>query len=178
MTFYSKVFGSKLDAMMTWGDSPMKDKTAPEHKDRILHSSLALTPHFSLMGNDYLPGIQKHKFQAGNNVEITLELNTKAEADRLFRALAVDSQESDPLQDMWWGSYFGSVTDQFGTKWMFDVSIKEEDTLKCDLQSAALSLRESAKIAADTAAKLEAYEVPPCKKNKMEDKTESVATGP
>jgi PhnB protein len=29
-----------------------------------------------------------------------------------------------PLKDMFWGSYFGSLTDKFGIKWMFNCTSK------------------------------------------------------
>ena len=29
-----------------------------------------------------------------------------------------------PLQEMFWGGYFGSITDQFGIRWMFNCSSK------------------------------------------------------
>ena len=44
--------------------------------------------------------------------------------DRMFAALAVDGKGEMPLQDMFWGSYFGSLTDRFGVHWMFNCNSK------------------------------------------------------
>lgn len=56
----------------------------------------------------------------GNNCYINLEPDTRGETDRLFAALSVNGKVEMPLQDMFWGGYFGSLTDQFGVRWMFN----------------------------------------------------------
>ena len=37
---------------------------------------------------------------------------------RLFHALAAGGEIDMPLQNMFWGAYFGSLTDRFGIRWM------------------------------------------------------------
>jgi len=61
----------------------------------------------------------------GNNVYINLEPDTRAETDRLFMDLSANGKVEMPMQDMFWGDYFGSLTDQFGVRWMFNCSNKE-----------------------------------------------------
>ena len=56
----------------------------------------------------------------GNSVHINLEPDTRAQTQKLFNGLAVNAKIETPLQDMFWGAYFGSLTDQFGIKWMFN----------------------------------------------------------
>jgi PhnB protein len=46
------------------------------------------------------------------------------ETDRLFAALAAGGAVEMPLQEMFWGGYFGSLTDRFGIRWMFNCSSK------------------------------------------------------
>jgi PhnB protein len=60
----------------------------------------------------------------GNNVYISLEVDTREETMRLFTALANGGKVEQVLQDMFWGDYYGSVTDRFGVKWMFNCSEK------------------------------------------------------
>ncbi len=38
--FYEQCLGGKIDAMMTFGDSPMAEQTPPEKLDKIIHASL------------------------------------------------------------------------------------------------------------------------------------------
>jgi PhnB protein len=56
----------------------------------------------------------------GNNMTINLEPDTRAETDRLFSILAQGGEVEMPLQDMFWGAYFGLLVDRFGTRWMFN----------------------------------------------------------
>jgi PhnB protein len=70
-----------------------------------------------LMGTD-APESMGFKVTPGNNTYINLEPDTRAEAERLFNALAEQGQVQMPLQDMFWGAYFGSLTDRFGIQWM------------------------------------------------------------
>ena len=56
----------------------------------------------------------------GSNMHICLEPSTKAETKGLFNALSKDGTISMPLQDMFFGAYFGTCTDRFGINWMFN----------------------------------------------------------
>jgi PhnB protein len=58
----------------------------------------------------------------GNNVYINLAPDTRAEADRLFGALSAGGTVEMPMQDMFWGDYFGSCVDKFGVLWMVNTS--------------------------------------------------------
>lgn len=64
------------------------------------------------------------KLNQGNNVYINLEPDTRAETERLFVALAAGGVVEMQLQDMFWGAYFGSLTDRFGIRWMFNCAAK------------------------------------------------------
>jgi PhnB protein len=69
------------------------------------------------MGSD-APESMGLKVATGNNVHINLELDTRAEAERLFNALAAGGKVEMPLQEMFWGATFGSLADRFGVQWM------------------------------------------------------------
>lgn len=64
------------------------------------------------------------KLNQGNNVYINLEPDRRAETERLFVALAAGGVVEMQLQDMFWGAYFGSLTDRFGIRWMFNCAAK------------------------------------------------------
>lgn len=156
---------------MTYGDSKLKDETAPEDMDRILHMSMTIGSDFSLMACDTHPVMQKEKFNIGNNCEITLIPDMKDEADRLYAELSDGGVEGMPMQDQWWGSYHGSFTDKFGIKWMIDMASTKEDQVKWEIKAAADCLLESAKVSTAMARKLEALlEEPDAKKPKSIDK--------
>jgi PhnB protein len=46
------------------------------------------------------------------------------EADNLFAKLSKDGKIEMPMQDMFWGDYFGSFTDKYGIQWMLIFATK------------------------------------------------------
>jgi PhnB protein len=60
----------------------------------------------------------------GNNIYINLEPDTRSETDRMFKLLSGNGKVEMPLQEMFWGGYFGSLVDQFGVNWMFNCTNK------------------------------------------------------
>jgi PhnB protein len=61
----------------------------------------------------------------GNNVNINLMPDTRKETERLFKELSTGGVIRQELQDMFWGDYYGSLTDKFGIQWMFNCSEKK-----------------------------------------------------
>ena len=56
----------------------------------------------------------------GTNMHICVEPDSREETKRIFDALAVGGNVTMPLQDMFFGAYFGTITDRFGVNWMFN----------------------------------------------------------
>ena len=77
------------------------------------------------MGTDMLESMG-HKLKIGNNVTINLEPDSKEETDRLFKALSEGASDIAPMQDMFWGDYWGCCLDKFGIRWMFNFSNKSK----------------------------------------------------
>lgn len=75
------------------------------------------------MGTD-APDSMGFKLTAGNNVHLNLEPDSRAETDRLFAALGEGGKVDQPLADMFWGAYWGTLTDRFGIHWMFNCMAK------------------------------------------------------
>lgn len=127
--FYKSVFGGEFegDGFNRFGDMPPQEGQPPvsdEVKNLVLHVSLPILGGANvLMGSD-APAEFGFKVNFGNNVYINLEPDTRAETKRLFDALSEGGQVTMALQDMFWGAYFGSCTDQFGVQWMFNCAEK------------------------------------------------------
>jgi PhnB protein len=121
--FYKSVFGGDfVGGVARFGDMPAQPGAPPlseADKNGILHIELAITGGHMLMGTDALESMGM-KTVSGNNVSINLEPDTRAEADRLFTALSAGGKVGMPLQDMFWGAYWGSFTDKFGVLWMIN----------------------------------------------------------
>lgn len=120
-TFYKSVFQTEyLDPISRFSEVPPGEHMPPlsdEDKQLVMHVSLPITGDFVLMGCD-APASMGMSATAGNNVHLNLEPDSRAEADRLFNALAEGGTISMPQGDMFWGAYFGSLTDKYGIHWM------------------------------------------------------------
>ncbi|MEJ1239519.1 SRPBCC domain-containing protein [Chryseolinea sp. T2] len=101
------------------GQPPLSDKV----KKMVLHTELPLLPGHILMASD-APKEMGFTLTQGNNMFINVEPASRKEADRLFSALSSGGKVSMPLQDMFWGAYFGSFTDKFGINWMISYQTK------------------------------------------------------
>ena len=51
-------------------------------------------------------------------IQVSLNVDTPAEADRVFKALAEGGNIKMPIQETFWAQRFGMLTDRFGTPWM------------------------------------------------------------
>ena len=124
-TFYKSVFGTEFEGdIMRYGDMPEQEgqpPVAPEDRNLVMHVSLPILGGHSLMGSD-VPESMGSKIKHGNAFYIMLHPESRAEADRLFDALSEGGEIEMPMQDVFWGDYFGSFTDRFGVKWMIDHS--------------------------------------------------------
>ena len=125
--FYKSVFQSEfIGPIMRFGDGPPQPgqpPMAPEQARLVMHVALPILAGHVLMGTD-APESMGFKLNPGNNVYINLEPDTRAETDRLFAALGQGGKVESPLQDMFWGAYWGSLADRFGVQWMFNCMAK------------------------------------------------------
>lgn len=126
--FYKSVFGGEFSGggIARFGDIPPSDnmpQLAEKDKNLIMHIELPITGGHVLMGTD-APESMAFKINQGNNVHINLEPDTRKETKKLFDALSAGGEISMDLQDMFWGSYYGSCTDKYGVNWMFNCSEK------------------------------------------------------
>lgn len=122
--FYKSVFGGEFTApgIQRFGDMPVSAGTPPMSdslKKMVLHVELVITGGHVLMGTD-APAEMGFTVTPGNNMHISLEPDSRNEADRLFNALSAGGKVSMPLADMFWGAYFGSFTDKYGINWMIN----------------------------------------------------------
>jgi len=103
---------------------PNQPPIADEDKNLIMHIALPILGGHVLHGTD-APESMGFKMNFGNNMFLMLEPDTKEEADKLFEALSEGGKIEMEMQDQFWGDYFGSFTDKFGTGWMINVAGKE-----------------------------------------------------
>ena len=88
-----------------------------------MHIELPILGGHILMGT-HAPAAMGFTLQFGDNSHLNLEPDSRFETDHLFKALAEGGKVETPLQEMFWGDYFGSLTDKFGVQWMFNCQSK------------------------------------------------------
>ena len=118
--FYQSVFGGEFPYMGTFGEMPPQEGQPPLSADdaaKIMHVTLPISKETCLMGSDTF-GAYDATLIAGNNYAVSINAETKEEADRLFNGLSVGGTVTMPLADTFWGAYFGMFTDRFGIHWM------------------------------------------------------------
>ena len=113
--FYEQCLGGKIDAMMTYAESPEAEQTSPESRDRIMHAQLTVND-MALMGSDAPPDY----FEKPQGFSVSLQFDDVVEAERIFQAFAEKGTIKMPLQETFWAARFGVVVDRFGTPWMIN----------------------------------------------------------
>ena len=120
---YKKVFGTEFAGqLMRMGDAPPQPgapELSDEDKKKVMHVALPILGGTMIMATDMLESMGQ-KLVEGNNFTISLNPDTKEEADRLYKELSEGGSDSVAPHDEFWG-YWGTCKDRFGIRWMFNI---------------------------------------------------------
>lgn len=115
--FYRSVFGGEfIGSINRFKDTPEGNKMSASDQQKVMHIALPIGKNI-LMGTDMLESMG-HKLIEGNNFSISINVDSKAEADKVFNALSAGGKVEMPLADTFWGDYYGMFIDKFGIQWM------------------------------------------------------------
>src|ERR1700754_1255160 len=122
--FYQSVFKTRFagDGIRRFGDIPADANHPPVAeviKKMVLHVELPITGNHILMGTD-APKEMGFNLVQGNNMHICIEPESREEAKRIFDELSAGGTVTMPLQDMFFGAYFGEFGDRYGINWMIN----------------------------------------------------------
>jgi PhnB protein len=121
---YKKVFKSEFSApFMRMGDMPTQPgmpTLSDTDKTKVMHVALPILGGIQIMGTDILESMG-HKLVEGNNITISLNPDSKEEADRLYGELSQGGMNGVAPHDEFWG-YWGTCKDKFGIRWMFNIT--------------------------------------------------------
>lgn len=119
MEFYQKIFGGELQTQtndQTPKDIQQQMGVNDQNRYQIMHARLdgGLA---TLLGSDTSGASPEAK-------KITLSLNGSSEEKlrEIFDKLSAGGKIAFPLEKMFWGDVFGSLTDKFGVEWMVNIS--------------------------------------------------------
>lgn len=122
--YYKKVFKTEFSApIMRMKDIPSQEgmpALTEEEKNRVMHVALPILGGTQIMATDVLESMG-HKLTEGNNFTISLNPDTREEADILFKELSDGGSEAVAPHEEFWG-YWGTCKDKFGIRWMFNIS--------------------------------------------------------
>jgi PhnB protein len=116
--FYKSVFGGEFITLQRFKDTPEGSKVSDKDKEKIMHISLPIGKGNILMATDAPESMGMEPVTFGNNFHLSLETETDAEADKIFKGLSAGGKIKMPLAKMFWGAYFGMLQDKFGVQWM------------------------------------------------------------
>ncbi|CAM3167493.1 VOC family protein [Actinomyces slackii] len=118
MTFYHEVFGGELTvaSFADLGALPADHPAA----DQVMHSELN-GPVVVLSAADVPEGVAPVTLNRGNDVNLAIMADDEAQVRTWFDALSQGADIEMPLGVQIWGDIYGSLTDRFGTGWMFNV---------------------------------------------------------
>lgn len=87
--------------------------------EKIMHITLPISKETMLFGSD-TGGEWTNQLTIGTNFSISVSAASKEDAERIYAALSESGQQTMPMADTFWGSYFGMLTDKFKIQWMVD----------------------------------------------------------
>ncbi|MDR3707630.1 MAG: VOC family protein [Capsulimonadaceae bacterium] len=113
--FYEKVFGGKIVAMFTNGESPMAKDMPADQLSRIMHARLIFGDNV-LMGGDAPP----EYYTTPQGMMVSVNVDEPTEAERIYAALVENGVAKMPIGETFWALRFAMLIDQFGTPWMIN----------------------------------------------------------
>lgn len=117
--FYKSVFGGEFGRIIRFKELSSPEFTIPENEEnKIMHIELTIGKNL-LMAND-VPEIMGKTNENENRSKISVRVESKEEADKIYNGLSADGAIEVPLSESPWGSYFGMFRDKYGIEWMVD----------------------------------------------------------
>ncbi|MBP1839486.1 VOC family protein [Formosa algae] len=111
LNFYSDVFNAKIINKQTYKDS--KIDVPLTYLDKLQHAELK-GKGIHVMAYDASPDTP---INHGNQIHMSVDLNTKDEAESVFETLSENGQVHHDFREREWG-YYGRCTDEYGINWM------------------------------------------------------------
>ena len=109
--FYEQQLGGTITMLMTHGQAPDQSNVKPDWKDAVLHARISI-------GGTELMGADIPNAQPMRSSYLSLNVESDAEAERIFSALSDGGEVFMPIQETFFATRFGQLRDRFGLNWM------------------------------------------------------------
>lgn len=113
LKFYEQCLGAKIEALMSFGESPMGKQVPEEMRNKVLHARFRVGDTI-MLASDAPPD----RYEAPRGIAVAIIVKEPEDAERIFHALEEDGKVEMPIQKTFWSLRFGSLTDKFGIPWM------------------------------------------------------------
>lgn len=123
--FYKAAFGGAFTNVVRFKDIAANAEPPIDESEanKIMHIALPIGNNM-LMGND-VPSLMGRTNENENRSKIVINVDSKAEADKLYNALSAGGKIEMPIGDSPWGTYFAMFRDKYGIEWMIDCPLKK-----------------------------------------------------
>ena len=123
-TFYKSVFGGEFAKIVRFKDLASTEfPVAEKEENKIMLITLPIGKNNVLMAND-VPEFMGKVNERENRSKISINAESKEEADRLFTGLSSGGEVEGPMGDGPYGSYMGMFRDKYGIEWIIEFSNK------------------------------------------------------
>jgi PhnB protein len=114
MNYYKGALGASIEMLVRYSDAPKPSDDA--QKNKILHGVL------DIGGSKVYccDSSENHKTVTGDNFSVSLRFDTQEECNSTFANLSAGGKIIMPLQDTFWGAWFGMCADKYAIHWMFN----------------------------------------------------------
>lgn len=117
--YYKTVFGVEFSMLNRFSEMPPQDgmELSEDDMNKIMHVSMPISKETVLMGSD-VGGEWARGLKIGNNITLSITAESRERADHFFSKLSEGGKVTMPMDNTFWGSYFGMCTDRFDINWM------------------------------------------------------------
>ncbi|WP_459129041.1 VOC family protein [Guggenheimella bovis] len=122
--FYSEVFQTPVNGLMTYGEIPDGEvmELDNEARDLVMYSDIQVQGRTIMLWDAILEaGIVK-----GNNISLSLSFDSEEELRRVYTLLGRDGTVENELISTFFAPLYGEITDKFGVQWMLTLEGKTE----------------------------------------------------
>ena len=119
--FYEQCLGAKPGGIFRYAGSPMADQAPADWGDKVMHGSVTVGDQV-LMGADVVAA----QYEAPKGITLSLQMNSTADAERVFHELAQGGRVVMPLEKTFWAERFGVLVDRFGIPWQINCEGAEQ----------------------------------------------------
>ena len=124
--FYKSVFGGEYEFIGRYKDIPQNARQNFPYctDEQIMHVTLPISKETILMGSDMIDSNEEIS-ESKNRFSLYVSTDNKKEAERIFNAFSDEGEIIVPIDEQFWGSYYGFCIDKFGISWKISCSTNE-----------------------------------------------------